>query len=48
MDVTTILKILKANRGKITKQQVKTIRGQALSGDTDGARKGLKKLGLYD
>lgn len=35
---------LKEYRGKIPKQQLKTIRGQALSGDIEGARIGLKRL----
>lgn len=37
----TLLKIFKKN---LTKQQIKTLRGQILSGDADGARKGLYKL----
>lgn len=28
---------------RLTKQQVKTLRGQALAGDLAGAKKGLKK-----
>ncbi|MCQ4922219.1 hypothetical protein NE686_03925 [Tissierella carlieri] len=36
---------LKKYRGKIPKQALKTIRGQALSGDLVGARKGLEKWG---
>ena len=30
--------------GRITKQQFKTLRGQALSGNLEGARRGLLKL----
>lgn len=37
------LKILKSERGKLTKQEYKTLRGQALAGDVDGAIKGLDK-----
>ena len=37
------LKILKSERGKMTKQEYKTLRGQALAGDVDGAIKGLDK-----
>lgn len=40
--VTAFVKSLR-NSG-LTKQQIKTLRGQALSGDLDGARKGLFKL----
>jgi hypothetical protein len=32
---------LKAARGKITKQQYRTLKGQILAGDSDGAMKGL-------
>ena len=35
---------LKEYRGKMPKQQLKTIRGQALSGDFEGAKIGLKKV----
>ncbi len=35
---------LKGARGHLTKQQYKTIRGQILAGDADGAMKGLRKL----
>ena len=31
-------------RGRITRQQLLTLRGLALSGDDAGARKGLKKI----
>lgn len=30
--------------GRITKQQLKTLRGQALNGNLEGAHKGLKRL----
>ena len=30
--------------GRITKQQLKTLRGQALSGNLEGAQRGLLKL----
>ena len=32
------------NRGLISRQQMKTISGQAKSGDHDGAKKGIEKL----
>ena len=38
------IKQLRAYRGKIPKQQLKTIRGQALSGNLKGAKLGLKRL----
>lgn len=33
-----------ANRGVISKQEHRTLRGQALKGDIEGALKGLNKL----
>jgi hypothetical protein len=46
MDAVTIkaLKALKANRGHITRQQIRTLKGQVLAGDPDGAMRGLQKL----
>lgn len=38
------LMTIKACRDKITKQQFKTLRGQVLAGDGDGALKGLRKI----
>ena len=35
---------LKAARGKITKQQYRTLKGQILAGDSDGAMKGLMTI----
>lgn len=35
---------LKNNRHKLTKQQFRTVKGQAVSGDLHGAEKGLDKL----
>lgn len=35
---------LKSYRGRLTLQQYKTLRGQVLAGDPEGAKKGLKKL----
>lgn len=40
------LKMLKGNRSKLTHQQIATLRGQALSGDIDGAYKGFGGLML--
>lgn len=38
------IKDLKKYRREIPKQQLKTIRGQALSGNLEGAKLGLKKI----
>ena len=38
------LKILRQNYRKLTPQQFKTLRGQAVNGDVDGATKGLEKI----
>lgn len=35
---------LKAARPRLTVQQYRTLRGQVLAGDPDGAMKGLQKL----
>ncbi len=40
------LKLLKKYNSKLTRQQFKTLRGQALAGDIDGAVKGLETI-LY-
>lgn len=32
------------SRGLLTRQEVKTLRGQALNGDLDGARRGLARI----
>ena len=39
-----VMKSLKANRDKLTRQQLRTLKGQALAGDTAGAMKGLQKI----
>ena len=39
-----VMKMLKAHRNELTRQQLRTLKGQALAGDTDGAIKGLKKI----
>ena len=38
------MKKLKNNRPYLSKQQYRTIKGQALSGDIDGAEKGLNSF----
>lgn len=46
MDKETVefIKQLKKYRDKIHKQTIKTLRGQALSGNLKGAKLGLKRL----
>jgi len=39
-----VLRILSLNKRILTRQQVLTLRGQALNGDADGAVKGLQNL----
>lgn len=41
---TNALCYLKAYRGKLTPQQYKTLRGQILAGDAQGAKRGLMKI----
>lgn len=41
--MVNFIKELKNYRGLIPKNTLKTIRGQALAGDIEGAEKGLKK-----
>lgn len=42
--LNSFMKKLKNNRLYLSKQQHRTIKGQALSGDIDGAEKGLNSL----
>lgn len=44
MTLNIFLTHLKMQRERLTKQQYKTIRGQAMAGDIFGANKGLIKL----
>jgi len=44
MTATDFIKILKRRRGVLTAHQIKTLKGQALAGDAEGARKGLYKI----
>ena len=37
-------KRLKENKKNLTRQQYRTIKGQLIAGDTNGAEKGLNKL----
>ena len=38
------LKLIKANYNKLTFQQYRTLKGQCLAGDVEGAKKGLFKI----
>ena len=40
----TTIKLLDKNKHRLTRQQYKTIRGQCLAGDVDGAIKGFYRL----
>lgn len=42
-DVRAVIN-LKACRDRLSKQQYKTLKGQILAGDGDGAMRGLRKL----
>lgn len=44
MNLNIFLEHLKMHRERLTKQQYKTICGQAMAGDIVGANKGLIKL----
>lgn len=43
VDVRAVIQ-LKACRDRLTKQQYKTLKGQILSGNGDGAMKGLRNI----
>lgn len=43
-ELERFMKTLKANKENMTRQQFRTIKGQALAGDIKGAEKGLYKL----
>ena len=42
--INSFMRKLKNSRPFLTKQQYRTIKGQALSGDINGAQKGLNSL----
>lgn len=44
MTLTYILKAINVHRSKLTRQQYRTLRGQAINGDIAGADKGLKTI----
>lgn len=39
-----VLKLIEKNKHRLTKQQFKTLRGQCLAGEVQGALKGLHKI----
>lgn len=43
-ELTEFLKNLKSNKKNLTRQQYRTIKGQALKGNVMDARKGLQKV----
>ena len=47
IDTKALIQI-KACRDRLTVQQYRTLRGQVLAGDGDGAMKGLRKLLLQE
>lgn len=42
--INVFLKMLDRNKNKLSSQQYKTLRGQAIRGDVSGAQKGLGRL----
>lgn len=46
MDINECFKLLKYYKGRLTKQQYKTFKGQIISGDYDGFKTGLFRLML--
>lgn len=41
---TKEMTVLKYHRAQLTRQQFKTLKGQLIAGDADGAMKGLKRI----
>lgn len=44
IDINEAMKLLKAYRRRLTRQQFNTLKGQAYAGDPDAAIKGLKRI----
>ena len=44
MEIAVALGRLRSNKRNLTRQQLKTLRGQALGGDPAGALKGLQRI----
>ena len=38
------LEVIKAHKNKLTRQQLRTLKGQCKAGDIDGALKGLNRI----
>lgn len=38
------MEVIKAHKDKLTRQQLRTLKGQCKAGDIDGALKGLHKI----
>lgn len=43
-NLSDFIRTLESNQKNLTRQQFRTIKGQAFAGDIEGARKGLYKL----
>lgn len=43
-EITSFMKTLKCYRYALTAQEFRTLKGQAIVGDLEGARKGLNKI----
>lgn len=43
-ELNKFLDSLHGNKKKLTQQQFRTIKGQAMSGNVDGARKGMQRV----
>ena len=44
LEMVSFMYILKQNRSKLSAQQYRTLKGQAVSGNVDAAHKGLHKI----
>lgn len=44
MDIKAALKEIRKNKHLLTTQQMRTLKGQVISGDVDGAMKGMNKI----
>lgn len=42
--INAFLKLLESNKNRMTPQQYRTLRGQAVNGDVPGARRGLARI----
>jgi hypothetical protein len=43
-EITNTIKLLKQHYNKLTSQQFKTLKGQCIAGDVQGAKKGLANI----